>query len=300
MIQKPTVFLHLTDLRPEDSAVYSCECTNSGGVSQLQLDVFVKVNDTMEETKSYESYGINWNILSPIIIAPVIIVGVILGCIYKRCRRQAEPAIMEEMETYAALQRPTNDLYQTVHRFKRDVDLFLFILFLAFKALDSQITGHGSTSADYGGEAHFKCKLDNSQDVLQVTWQRLYKDNPVENLATYSKRFGEQVNDPYKDKIQITEASLQSSSITVRNLTWADESCYVCSFNAYPSGSKGHQTCLKVQGVSNVKTQLYAYEPENEEVIFSCSATGKPAPKIKWDYSHQSLRWSNPKLQSVQ
>ncbi|XP_055019203.1 OX-2 membrane glycoprotein-like isoform X3 [Boleophthalmus pectinirostris] len=166
---------------------------------------------------------------------------------------------------------------------------FLITMYLAFKASASQIIGHGNRSAEYGEDAYYKCKLEDPKDVLQVTWQRVFKDNPIENLATYSKRFGEQVNDPYKGKILFTEASLHSSSITVRNLTWADESCYVCSFNAYPSGSKRHQTCLKVQGVSDVKTQVFepSDEPENKDiqVIFSCSATGKPAPKLQWDYS---------------
>uniref|UniRef100_A0A8C6WPU9 CD80-like immunoglobulin C2-set domain-containing protein n=1 Tax=Neogobius melanostomus TaxID=47308 RepID=A0A8C6WPU9_9GOBI len=113
--------------------------------------------------------------------------------------------------------------------------------------------------------------LYDSADVLQVTWQRLYEDNSIENLATYNKRFGEQ-------------ASLRSTSITVKNLTWTDESCYVCSFNAYPQGSKRHQT---------FKTQVYAPiddpKEKNMKVIFSCTATGKPAPKIQWEYHHASV-----------
>uniref|UniRef100_A0A3B3ZRR2 Ig-like domain-containing protein n=1 Tax=Periophthalmus magnuspinnatus TaxID=409849 RepID=A0A3B3ZRR2_9GOBI len=124
---------------------------------------------------------------------------------------------------------------------------------------------------------NYKQKHFHPTDVLQVTWQRLYADNSIENLATYSKRFGEQVNDPYKGKIRFTRASLRSSSITVANLTWADESCYVCLFNAYPSG------------VSDVKTQVHELSGESENkdshVVFSCSATGKPAPKIQWEYS---------------
>ncbi|CAL1598407.1 unnamed protein product [Knipowitschia caucasica] len=165
--------------------------------------------------------------------------------------------------------------------------LVLFIvLILGFHGRASKITGHGSTFADYGGEAHYKCKLEDPKDVLQVTWQRLYKDNSIENLATYSKRFGEQVNDPYKGKIAFTETSLQFSSITVRNVTWEDEGCYLCSFNAYPGGSKRHKTCLKVEGVSNVQTLVHKPHGGSENTaIFSCSVTGKPAPEIKWDYS---------------
>uniref|UniRef100_A0A8C2ZST8 Ig-like domain-containing protein n=1 Tax=Cyclopterus lumpus TaxID=8103 RepID=A0A8C2ZST8_CYCLU len=84
--------------------------------------------------------------------------------------------------------------------------------------------------------------------VLQVTWQRLFKEEFVENLATYSQRFGQQVNDPHKEKVVFTEASLGSSSITLRNVTWGDDGCYICSFNVFPEGSQRKQTCLTVRG----------------------------------------------------
>lgn len=86
--------------------------------------------------------------------------------------------------------------------------------------------------------------------MLQVTWQRLFSDESIENLATYSKKFGQQVNEPYKGKVIFTEASLSSTSITLTNVTWGDESCYICSFNVYPDGSKRRQTCLTVEGKS--------------------------------------------------
>uniref|UniRef100_A0A8D3ASU2 Ig-like domain-containing protein n=1 Tax=Scophthalmus maximus TaxID=52904 RepID=A0A8D3ASU2_SCOMX len=123
-----------------------------------------------------------------------------------------------------------------------------------------EITGYGNTIAEYG--------------VLQVTWQRLFKDDPIENLATYSKRFGEQVNLPFRGKVALTQASLNSTSITLRNVSWQDESCYICSFNVYPDGSSRKQTCLSV-----------GPEGEHVEVVFGCSATGKPAPTIEWDIS---------------
>uniref|UniRef100_A0A672G2D0 Immunoglobulin V-set domain-containing protein n=1 Tax=Salarias fasciatus TaxID=181472 RepID=A0A672G2D0_SALFA len=82
--------------------------------------------------------------------------------------------------------------------------------------------------------------------VRQVTWQRLFSDQSVENLATFSPRFGQQVNEPYGGKVFFTEAALNSTAITVSDVTWQDESCYVCSFNVFPDGSRGRQTCLTV------------------------------------------------------
>ncbi|XP_037618037.1 OX-2 membrane glycoprotein-like [Sebastes umbrosus] len=154
---------------------------------------------------------------------------------------------------------------------------------LLFKVCISQITGYGNTTADYSGAVHYRCAVTNPRGVRQVTWQRLFKDDSIENLATYSTRFGQQVNDPYKGKVIFTEASLGSSSITLRNVTWDDESCYICSFNVYPDGSKRTQICLTVRGISEVKTEVQA--PSDVAVVFSCSATGKPAPTIKWEFS---------------
>ncbi|XP_053273378.1 OX-2 membrane glycoprotein [Pleuronectes platessa] len=173
--------------------------------------------------------------------------------------------------------------------------LYILILgCLQFSASASLIHGYGNTIAEYGGEAHYSCSVGNpTAGVLQVTWQRLFKDGPIENLATFSKRFGQQVNAPYLGKVTLTEASLNSTSISLSNVSWQDESCYICSFNAYPDGSKQQQTCLSVQGISSVDT---AYVPraarggDGMEVEFSCSATGKPVPTIDWDVSPGATR----------
>uniref|UniRef100_A0A3P8T986 Ig-like domain-containing protein n=1 Tax=Amphiprion percula TaxID=161767 RepID=A0A3P8T986_AMPPE len=124
---------------------------------------------------------------------------------------------------------------------------------------------------------------------LNTPTSLLYLDESIENLATYSKRFGEQVNQPYKRKVIFTKASLSSTSITLKNATWEDESCYICSFNVYPDGSKRRQTCLKVLGKSCKFIQ-------RKEI---CSATGKPAPTIRWDYSSGASSIHQPQTDVV-
>ncbi|XP_076579758.1 nectin-1-like [Chaetodon auriga] len=171
---------------------------------------------------------------------------------------------------------------------------------LLFKASTSQITSYGNSTGDYGGDAHYTCSLLNPTGVRQVTWQRRFKDESTENLATYSNQFGQQVNEPYQGKVIFTQASLSSTSITLRNVTWEDDSCYICSFNVYPDGSKETQTCLTVQGISQVTTGVEAPSSELEgedgqEVVFSCSATGKPAPTIQWAYSPDVLLVNQPR-----
>ncbi|XP_011604552.2 OX-2 membrane glycoprotein-like isoform X2 [Takifugu rubripes] len=172
------------------------------------------------------------------------------------------------------------------------VQILIFSVVLQ-KAVESLISGFGNRTAGYGGEAYYGCAVSDLPGVLQVTWQRLAKDERVENLATYSKRFGQQVNEPYQGKMVFTEASLSSTVIKVKNVTWEDESCYICSFNAYPDGSKRRQSCLKVKGISEVTTAVHTSNTEHEEeaveVTFTCSATGKPPPTIQWDLSSRDL-----------
>ncbi|KAK2856969.1 hypothetical protein Q5P01_005704 [Channa striata] len=175
----------------------------------------------------------------------------------------------------------------------------LIFISLLFKASASHISAYGNTTAVYGGDAHYRCAVDNPTGVLQVTWQRLFRDEDIENLATYSKRFGQQINEPYRGKVIFTEASLSSASITLRNVTWEDESCYVCGFNVYPDGSKRKQICLTVQGISEVHTSHLqvpstGHDEADVEVVFSCSATGKPAPTIEWNFASDVKRVALP------
>ncbi|XP_042174076.1 OX-2 membrane glycoprotein-like isoform X2 [Oncorhynchus tshawytscha] len=158
------------------------------------------------------------------------------------------------------------------------MNTFLVLLCLLSEAVSVNVVSRGDTRVDFNADASYTCTHADPTGVLQVTWQRLFKDDSVENLATYSKRFGAQIIDPHRGKVVFTEASLNSTSITVKNVTWADEACYICSFNVYPSGSRRKQTCLTVQGVSEVRATMHkvpSTEPKADmEVVVSCSATG--------------------------
>ncbi|XP_042174115.1 OX-2 membrane glycoprotein-like isoform X2 [Oncorhynchus tshawytscha] len=158
------------------------------------------------------------------------------------------------------------------------MNTYLIILCVLSEAVSVNVVSRGDTSVDFNADASYTCTHADPTGVLQVTWQRLFKDDSVENLATYSKRFGAQIIDPHRGKVVFTEASLNSTSITVKNVTWSDDACYICSFNVYPSGSISKQTCLTVQGVSEVRATMQkvpSTEPKADmEVVVSCSATG--------------------------
>nr|XP_004576151.3 OX-2 membrane glycoprotein [Maylandia zebra] len=176
----------------------------------------------------------------------------------------------------------------------------LLIVFCLFKAssisASASVSVHGNTTAEYGSDAHYRCALSNSTGVLQVTWQRFVKGT-VEDMATYSERFGIEVKTPYRGKVLVTKESFSPSAIKLTNLTWEDESCLFCAFNTFPGGSKGSQICLKVQGISKVNTMHHA--KQDGEVVFSCSATGKPAPTIEWNLSDGATIAEEPQTVTV-
>uniref|UniRef100_A0A8C7YF22 Ig-like domain-containing protein n=1 Tax=Oryzias sinensis TaxID=183150 RepID=A0A8C7YF22_9TELE len=91
-------------------------------------------------------------------------------------------------------------------------------------------------------------------------------------MATFSRRFGQEVNAAYRGKVEFTRAALNSTAIRLRSASWEDESCYICLFHMYPQGSKRSTALLQQE------------EERGEELhAFSCSATGKPAPSIHWE-----------------
>uniref|UniRef100_A0A4W5RLA5 Ig-like domain-containing protein n=1 Tax=Hucho hucho TaxID=62062 RepID=A0A4W5RLA5_9TELE len=141
----------------------------------------------------------------------------------------------------------------------------------------------GDTRVDFNADASYTCTHADPTGVLQVTWQRLFKDDSVENLATYSKRFGAQIIDPHRGKVVFTEASLNSTSITVKNVTWADEACYICSFNVYPSGSIRKQTCLTVQVLPKGETQQVVTATLGEDAVLNCELMKpKDVRQVTW------------------
>ncbi|XP_034778478.1 OX-2 membrane glycoprotein-like isoform X1 [Acipenser ruthenus] len=128
----------------------------------------------------------------------------------------------------------------------------------------------------------FRCSLSDPK-VKQVTWQK-QKDKALENVATYSVTFGAKVLEPYHQRVNFSLLGLHESSITIHNVQPEDEGCYMCLFNTYPQGSITGRSCFTVLGVSEIHIETISTESENTAVV-SCSATGKPAPKIRWNAS---------------
>ncbi|KAK9980658.1 hypothetical protein ABG768_000250 [Culter alburnus] len=149
------------------------------------------------------------------------------------------------------------------------------------KSYLSEIVAQGDTDVVVGRDASFSCTLPNPSGVKHVTWQRVRADQSAQILATFSQRFQDNVDKEYAGKVTLTRASLNSTSIEIKNTTFEDEACYICSFKVYPSGPIRKTMCLTVKGISEITAEMNP-SPNSDQVVVSCSATGKPAPTIQW------------------
>ncbi|NXH10904.1 OX2G protein, partial [Bucco capensis] len=138
-----------------------------------------------------------------------------------------------------------------------------------------------------GGNVTFSCQLVTKEDVLQVTWQK-EREGAEDNIATYSTTNGQKVAKGYAGHVSFAHSELQASAISLHGVTMQDEACYKCIFNTFPSGAVTGRMCLKVYAISDPKVEAKLIpNPDkadtSEKVVgMSCSATGKPAPKITW------------------
>ncbi|KAJ3584335.1 hypothetical protein NHX12_014830 [Muraenolepis orangiensis] len=150
----------------------------------------------------------------------------------------------------------------------------------------SSSSSSGDLTVEYGEDASFVCALADpsaAAGVVQVTLGKERRTGgTLESVATYSKRFGGQMDDPYRDKVRWTASeSVAAPNVTVRNATWADEGCYVCTFSVFPTGSQSSRRCLTVIGISNVTTVVRQTGPR--ELVVSCSTMGRPPPVLRWE-----------------
>ncbi|XP_060754589.1 OX-2 membrane glycoprotein-like isoform X2 [Neoarius graeffei] len=107
-------------------------------------------------------------------------------------------------------------------------------------------------------------------------------------MVTFTERSKPQVDDAFVGKVNITVASVHTTTIVIKNVTFEEEACYVCTFSVYPSGTERETACLTVQGLSGITLQL-PNKPKEKNTVVSCSATGKPRPVITWRSGEEQL-----------
>ncbi|KAM4702488.1 nectin-4-like [Discoglossus pictus] len=134
-----------------------------------------------------------------------------------------------------------------------------------------------TNEAIIGGNVTLKCDFSSSFDVLQVTWQK-EKVDVLENMATYSRKYGLNILKPFDKHIIIKDTSSCRSYMSIYDLKKEDEACYICLFNAYPHGAYTGQVCLTFMPVPDkLQMDRDVQAPVN---VVTCSATGKSPPNI--------------------
>nr|XP_040041012.1 OX-2 membrane glycoprotein-like isoform X1 [Gasterosteus aculeatus aculeatus] len=137
-----------------------------------------------------------------------------------------------------------------------------------------------------GDNTYLSCRLMQSKDVVQVTWQKIIPGGTTD-LASYNKHFGQKVNTGFQGRVEIKSAGLQNSSIVIRNVTHQDEGCYRCLFNTYPDGAFTGRSCLQLYELHG--PFLHVTESHSaEELVVSCSATGPPVPTVTLTVPHHN------------
>ncbi|XP_065532076.1 OX-2 membrane glycoprotein-like isoform X1 [Lathamus discolor] len=167
------------------------------------------------------------------------------------------------------------------------VTSLLFSCICAFASGSVQVMHRKVQSVRAGGNVTFACQSVTKEDVLQVTWQK-EADGADDNIATYSMMNGQKIAKGYVGHVSFAHRELRASAISLHGVTLQDEGCYKCIFNTFPSGALTGRMCLKVYAISNPKVEAKLIpspdKAEDAETVvgMSCSATGKPAPKITW------------------
>lgn len=160
--------------------------------------------------------------------------------------------------------------------------------------LRRDIISNGETTVSFGHNALLSCGLSNPSGVKLVTWERMRNGDYAETVATFSERYKDYVHDQYIGKVTIT-ASFNSSTIEIKNVTFEDEACYICSFRAYPLGPTRKTFCLTVKGISEITASVNSSSSDSD-VTVSCSATGKPTPILQWKSTEKDVNLSASKM----
>ncbi|KAF5902303.1 OX-2 membrane glycoprotein-like, partial [Clarias magur] len=156
----------------------------------------------------------------------------------------------------------------------------MMVMSLYFTVCSAGILNRDRVNVTLGEDATLTCELPDADGVKQVIWQRR-EGEALRNMVSFTERSKPHVDDAFAGKVNVTVASIQRTTIVIKDVTFADEACYVCTFSVYPSGTERKTACLTVQGLSKITSQVSS-KPKEKETVVSCSATGKSNTVISW------------------
>ncbi|XP_047432038.1 uncharacterized protein LOC125000566 [Mugil cephalus] len=107
-----TVFLRLRDLTPQDSGVYTCECSHARGTDTMHIDITV---EDEEASASFMTRLIFITTFTALIIVTGVVLGLILWKSHCRSHARSSPNGLSNEDNpddqYTSLRQPQGDLY---------------------------------------------------------------------------------------------------------------------------------------------------------------------------------------------
>ncbi|XP_069020108.1 OX-2 membrane glycoprotein-like [Embiotoca jacksoni] len=174
---------------------------------------------------------------------------------------------------------------------------FFYVLGIFSKGLTPFIQTQHTVVGKMGDEVILNCQIIESKDVQQVTWMKNLPEGET-NVGSNHKDLGQLVYFQFRGKVEFEDVGLLNTSIVIRNVTELDEGCYRCLFHIYPDPAVIGTTCLQLYELH--EPVLHVRESNSsEELVVSCSATGRPAPTVTLNVSPQDLHLSPNNTVSV-
>ncbi|CAN2391326.1 OX-2 membrane glycoprotein-like, partial [Pristimantis euphronides] len=144
-------------------------------------------------------------------------------------------------------------------------------------------------TARIGGNVTLQCELMTlKESIIQITWHK-ESGNLTGTVATASKYYGQKLLGYYTNRAKHSTNNTHQdvSAITISPVIPEDEGCFKCIFNLFPFGASTGTICLEVYEANLMEPNLEVQEmtqPDSLDKLYivTCSATGRPAPKITW------------------
>ncbi|MEE6467649.1 hypothetical protein FKM82_008004 [Ascaphus truei] len=162
------------------------------------------------------------------------------------------------------------------------------------------VSVNAEVHADLGSHTTLSCRVQTTENVTQVAWQRVMTPHN-ENFLTYSR--GEDPNylTPFARRVIFLGGGDYDGSIMIQNVTLSDEGGYLCIFTTFPSGLKEREIRLIVH-VHPAIAVVPAADPVVSGLLHGtmgvCIAgAAKPAANITWivkGFSYNSEETTTP------
>lgn len=150
----------------------------------------------------------------------------------------------------------------------RRLCLLLWMAVVCVPRTQGQVTAAASLSVEAGQPVTLSCNITRAtgDNVWQVRWL----DRRNKKLLTYAQSAPVRIIHQ-EPGVQLNSSDDDASAITIQKVQAADEGCYRCIFDVFPSGLQEGKTCIRVTGQVRLEGNKTAVS--GQPVTLSCGYT---------------------------